>query len=95
MASLITRNECLDCHVERGYQVDAIRGRISVILSSIPPLKIMPLIFRFIIIGLFGVFIIIAFVGKLDKAYRELRRQSITDPLTQIPNRRDFTIQII
>ncbi len=95
MAPLITKNECLACHVEQGYHVGDIRGGISVVLPAIPPLKIMPLAFEYIILGLSGVFIIIVFVGKLDKVYRQLRRQAITDPLTQIPNRRDFTMHII
>ncbi|MBU1087225.1 MAG: diguanylate cyclase [Candidatus Omnitrophica bacterium] len=95
MAPLITKSECLVCHVEQGYQVDDIRGGISVILSSITPFKIMPLALGYIAIGICGVFIIVVFVGKLDKAYRELRKQSVTDPLTQIPNRRDFTMHII
>ncbi|MBU1045277.1 MAG: diguanylate cyclase [Candidatus Omnitrophica bacterium] len=95
MAPLITKSECLVCHIEQGYQVDDIRGGISVILPAIPSFKIIPLALGYIAIGIFGIFIIVVFVGKLDKAYRELRKQAVTDPLTQIPNRRDFTMHIV
>lgn len=95
MAPLITKQECLTCHVEQGYKVGDIRGGISVTLLSIPPIQIIPLVLGYLGIGIFGVFIIIVFVSKLDKAYRELQKQAVTDPLTQIPNRRYFTMHII
>jgi diguanylate cyclase (GGDEF)-like protein len=94
MSPLITKQECLACHVEQGYKVGDIRGGISVALFPIFPIQIGPLFWSYFGIGIFGVFIIIVFVGKLDKAYHELQKQAITDPLTQISNRRDFTMHI-
>jgi diguanylate cyclase (GGDEF)-like protein len=95
MAPLLTKKECLDCHVEQGYKVGDIRGGISITLFTIPKIDFLNLVLGYLAVGTFGVFIIIVFVGKLDQAYRKLRKQAITDPLTQISNRRDFIMHII
>jgi diguanylate cyclase (GGDEF)-like protein len=94
MAPLFTKQECLVCHVEQEYKIGDVRGGISVTLSDVPKMDLKNLFLGYLAVGVFGVFIIVVFLGKLDQAYRSLRKQAITDVLTQIPNRRDFVIHI-
>ena len=95
MAPLKTEKACLKCHAMQGYREGDIRGGISVILPFIPKIPIMSLMLGHIGIGLLGVFGIIFFGIKLNKAYEEIRRQAIFDALTGIPNRRSFSERIV
>ena len=95
MAPLKTEKACLKCHALQGYREGDIRGGISVILPFIPKISIMSLMLGHIGIGLLGVFGIVFFGIKLNKAYEEIRRQAIFDALTGIPNRRSFSERIV
>lgn len=95
MAPLETGKECLKCHAKQGYREGDVRGGISVILPFIPKMPVMSLMIGHIIIAVFGLFGIVVFGTKLNKAYEETRRQAVIDALTGIPNRRSFSDHIL
>ncbi len=94
MAPLKTEKLCLRCHAEQGYKEGQIRGGISVTLPFVPQISKVGLAFGHLTIGLLGVLGIIFFGTRLGRAYEELRRQSVMDALTEIPNRRSFMERI-
>ncbi len=91
MAPLVTEKTCLQCHAKQNYKVGDIRGGISVILPYSLNMPIVSLVTGHIIIALVGVAGMIIGGRKLSGAYARLRHQSITDTLTEIPNRRNFS----
>jgi diguanylate cyclase (GGDEF)-like protein len=95
MAPLITEKECLKCHAKQGYKEGDIRGGISVTLPFLPILPLMSLIIGHFTIGLSGICGIVFFGVKLDKAYKKIKQQAVIDALTDIPNRRSFSEQIL
>jgi diguanylate cyclase (GGDEF)-like protein len=96
MAPLITRDDCLPCHGDQGYQVGDIRGGISI---SIPARRVMQEIAKagiYILIAavalltvLLSVIIYISrhFVRDLKKSEGRLVELATTDALTGILNR--------
>ena len=95
MAPLITEKGCLKCHAKQGYKEGDIRGGISVTLPFLPILPLMSLIIGHLTIGLSGICGIVFFGVKLDKAYEKIKQQAVIDALTDIPNRRSFSEQIL
>ncbi len=95
MAPLITEKGCLKCHAKQGYKEGDIRGGISVTLPFLPILPLMSLIIGHFTIGLSGICGIVFFGVKLDKAYKKIKQQAVIDALTDIPNRRSFSEQIL
>jgi len=95
MAPLITEKGCLKCHAKQGYKEGDIRGGISVTLPFLPILPLMALIIGHFTIGLSGICGIVFFGVKLDKAYKKIKQQAVIDALTDIPNRRSFSEQIL
>ena len=95
MAPLITEKGCLKCHAKQGYKEGDIRGGISVTLPFLPILPLMALIIGHLTIGLSGICGIVFFGVKLDKAYKKIKQQAVIDALTDIPNRRSFSEQIL
>jgi diguanylate cyclase (GGDEF)-like protein len=95
MAPLITEKGCLKCHAKQGYKEGDIRGGISVTLPFLPILPLMSLIMGHFTIGLSGICGIVFFGVKLDKAYKKIKQQAVIDALTDIPNRRSFSEQIL
>jgi len=91
MAPLKTTESCLKCHAERGYAVGDIRGGISVTLPFISKIPLVPLIAGHGVIGVLGLFGIVVFGSKLNRAYQAVEEQAIIDGLTGIPNRRNFS----
>jgi len=91
MAPLKTTESCLKCHAERGYAVGDIRGGISVTLPFISKIPLVPLIAGHGLIGVLGLFGIVVFGSKLNRAYEAMEEQAIIDGLTGIPNRRNFS----
>jgi len=89
MVPLIAEKSCLKCH--SGYKEGDIRGGISVTLSNIHTLQLLPMTMGHIGIGSIGVIFIIFFWMKLSSAYGIIQRQAVIDSLTGIPNRRYFS----
>jgi diguanylate cyclase (GGDEF)-like protein len=65
-----------------------------VTLPFVPKISVMALAFGHIAIGLFGLLGIIVFGCRLGHAYESIKRQSVMDALTEIPNRRSFMERI-
>lgn len=95
MAPLIAEKECLKCHAKQGYKEGDIRGGISVTFPFVSKVPLTALATGHIGIGIAGLIGIIIFGIKLDGYYEVLRRQSIIDALTGIPNRRHFSDTIV
>jgi diguanylate cyclase (GGDEF)-like protein len=95
MAPLKTEKACLQCHAKQGYKEGDIRGGISVMLPFISRLPLMTLAVGHMGIGLIGVIGIIIFGNRLAKYNEILRKQSVIDALTGIPNRRNFSETIL
>lgn len=95
MAPLKTEKACLQCHAKQGYKEGDIRGGISVTLPFISRLPLMTLAVGHMGIGLLGVIGIIIFGNRLAKYNEILRKQSVIDALTGIPNRRNFSETIL
>ena len=91
MAPLKVKKVCLQCHAKQGYKEGDIRGGISVTLPFPAEVPLMALIIGHLGIGLAGIFGIIIFGKRLNRAYETIRQQSVTDDLTDIPNRRSFS----
>jgi diguanylate cyclase (GGDEF)-like protein len=91
MVPLIAEKSCLKCHSAQGYKEGDIRGGISVTLSNIHTLQLLPMTMGHIGIGSIGVIFIILFWIKLSSAYGIIQRQAVIDSLTGIPNRRYFS----
>ena len=95
MGPLITKQSCLQCHASQGYKAGDIRGGISIAIPYLPKTPFISLLLGHLGIGLFGAMFIVFFGIKLDKAYKEIKRQAIYDALTGIPNRREFASRIL
>jgi diguanylate cyclase (GGDEF)-like protein len=91
MVPLKADTSCLTCHSSKNHKVGDIIGGISVTLSDIHKLDLMPIIIGHIAIGAMGVLFLIFFGTKLSSAYDTIQRQTVTDSLTGIPNRRYFS----
>ncbi|PLX66337.1 MAG: diguanylate cyclase [Denitrovibrio sp.] len=91
MAPLETTEACLKCHQNQGYEVGDIRGGISVTFPFQMNIPI-PLLTGHTLIGVIGLIGIFLAGGKVESAYKELKRQALYDTLTDIPNRQAFTI---
>jgi diguanylate cyclase (GGDEF)-like protein len=95
MAPLLTKEACLECHGEQGYEIGDIRGGISVTLPPLAPLPLAGLIGSHLMVAAAGLAAILALSWLLKRAYDELRRQAVMDALTSIPNRRFFIEQLM
>jgi diguanylate cyclase (GGDEF)-like protein len=95
MAPLRTEKDCLKCHAKQGYKEGDIRGGISVTLPFLPAIPLISLILGHFTIGLAGICGIIFLGVKLDNAYEKIKKQSVSDALTNIPNRRSFSEHIL
>ncbi len=84
MVPLITEKSCLKCHSSQGYKEGDIRGGISVTLTNIHTLQLLPMTMGHIGIGSIGVIFIILFWIKLSSAYGIIQRQAVIDSLTNI-----------
>ena len=95
MAPLRTEKACLKCHAKQGYRVGDIRGGISVIMPYEPRSHIIWLILGHMVGLVAGLWAIVFWGMRLEKAYSTIRRQSLFDALTGIPNRRSFSERIM
>ncbi|MBW1645130.1 MAG: diguanylate cyclase [Deltaproteobacteria bacterium] len=87
MVPLVTREACLRCHAQQGYQVGDIRGGISVRFPFTPERPLLPMLFGYVVVGLVGLLGIFISAGKLKAAYEKLERQAKVDSLTGVLNR--------
>ncbi|MCF8030622.1 MAG: diguanylate cyclase [Desulfohalobiaceae bacterium] len=94
MASLKTKEACLKCHAEQGYQEGEIRGGIRVTFpfrNSFPLAAVLVGHTGIGLAGLIGIF----FAGRrLNNAYVTIRKQATLDEVTGVPNRRSFSERI-
>ncbi|MDX9755039.1 MAG: diguanylate cyclase [bacterium] len=99
MAPLFTEASCLQCHGEQGYEVNDIRGGISVTLDTTHLKKSYYLIFfEILALGILTILILLGiiytFIYKLKRQLTETQTQlevlSVTDELTKLFNRRHF-----
>ncbi len=94
MAPLVTDASCLPCHQLQGYKKGDIRGGIRIdfpVREEIPWRRMVFGYFSLLLLGLGG----ILFFGRaLNHAHETLRQQAVTDSLTGIPNRRNFSERI-
>lgn len=91
MAPLKTKEGCLKCHAVQGYKAGDIRGGISITIPSDIKISLLPLILGHIGIWLSGVIGILFAGNRLNIAYATIKREALFDPLTRIPNRRNFS----
>jgi len=95
MAPLKTESSCLKCHAEQGYEKGDIRGGISVRLPFVPEIPTATLVFGHGGVAVFGLFGLVVFGRKLDRAYEKIKRQAVFDALTGIPNRLSFSQRVV
>ncbi|MBW2654242.1 MAG: diguanylate cyclase [Deltaproteobacteria bacterium] len=95
MAPLKTGKSCLTCHAKQGYKEGDVRGGISVTLPFAMKIPLLPLLSGYLLIGTVGLCGIIILGVKLNRAYEIIKRQSLFDALTKIPNRRSFSETIV
>lgn len=95
MAPLLTEASCLKCHAKQGCREGQIRGGISVQIPYTSKLPVLALALGHLSIGGFGLLGIGLFGVRLNRAYDEIRRQSVIDALTGIPNRRCFMDRVL
>jgi diguanylate cyclase (GGDEF)-like protein len=95
MAPLKTEKTCLSCHARQGYREGDIRGGISVTLPFVSRIPLLVLMIGHIVIGLLGLIGIVVSGTQLNKAYELIKRQTVIDALTDIPNRRSFSDHIL
>lgn len=95
MAQLKAEKECLKCHIKQGYKEGDTMGGISLKLPMVAKLPINSLILGHTTLGIFGLFGIIFGIKRLNSAYDKIRYQALTDALTGIPNRRNFSETIL
>ena len=100
MAPLIVKESCLNCHKEQGhldkeYKVGDVRGGISITSPFIMKIPILSLLLGHAILGLIGIFGIAITASKLNRAYETIKTHALFDDLTGIPNRRNFTENIV
>lgn len=95
MAPLITEKSCLTCHAQQGYQEGDIRGGISVTLPFKIEIPLFSMLMSHFIIGIIGLLGLVFMGKKLDASYNTIKKQSIMDDLTGIPNRRSFSENIL
>jgi len=95
MAPLITKKSCLKCHAKQGYNEGDVRGGISVTLPFVMKIPFLSLLVGHVVIGFVGLLGIVITGGKLNKAYKTIKKQAEFDALTGIPNRRSFTESIL
>ena len=99
IAPIVVEGSCLECHEKQGYQVGDIRGGISVsydITNIDKSLKRNT--FLIIVVGLFSLVLLLGAIyhytfvlmKRLNTLKRNLEILTVTDPLTQIYNRRYF-----
>jgi diguanylate cyclase (GGDEF)-like protein len=98
MAPLYVENECLQCHKNQDYALGDVRGGISVSFDieerqdKIRRNTITIVVFG-IIISLLLLGLIYFFTSRLIKRLEEVKSISITDPLTELFNRRQITLR--
>lgn len=95
MAQLITEESCLKCHAKQGYRVGEIRGGISITMPFNAESHLLWLVIGHAIGFVTGLFGIVFFGNKLDRAYNVIKQQALFDALTGIPNRRSFSERIM
>jgi diguanylate cyclase (GGDEF)-like protein len=95
MAPLLADKECLQCHAKQGYLEGDVRGGISVTLPFQQQIPLLHLAAGHLSIGLAGFVTILLFAARLQTYTEMLQRQSVTDALTSIPNRRSFSETIL
>ena len=95
MGPLETQKSCLSCHAKQGYKVGDVRGGISVTSPYGMKIPFSSLLIGHALIGLFGLFGIIISADRLSKAYEIIKKQAVFDALTDIPNRRSFSENIL
>ncbi|HZF70551.1 diguanylate cyclase [Sulfuricurvum sp.] len=90
MAPLFMQKNCMKCHEQQGYNIGDIRGGISITLPYNRYASLSPRITGYLAVTVAGLLFILFFGRRLAKAYQMLEKQSIIDPLTEVPNRRFF-----
>lgn len=95
MSPLRTEKACLKCHAKQGYREGDIRGGISIIMPYEPRSYIIWLIIGHMVGLVAGLWGIVFWGNRLDRAYSTIRLQSLFDALTGIPNRRSFSERIM
>ncbi len=92
MAPLQTRVSCMVCHAKHGYELNDIRGGISVTLPMTDEIAALDHILSHLGICLVGLWGIIFFGNKLQIAYKTIHMQASVDMLTGLSNRRSFDL---
>ena len=95
MAPLKTEKPCLTCHAEQGYKVGDVRGGISIAFPFVMEIPLLSILLGHLLIGSVGLCGIIILGVNLNKAYLIIKRQSLFDTLTEMPNRRSFSETIV
>ncbi len=95
MAPLRTEKACLACHAMQGYQEDDIRGGISITLPFLKKPQLLALRLAHLAIGLVGLLGILITGTKLSRSYEAIKLQAAFDALTEIPNRRSFSEELL
>lgn len=95
MAPLRTEKECLPCHASQGYQEGDIRGGISLTLPFLHKPPLLVLLLAHLGIGLVGLMAILITGTKLTRSYAAIKLQAAFDALTEIPNRRSFSEELL
>lgn len=95
MAPLLTEKSCLECHEKQGYREGDIRGGISITMPYEPRSHVLWLVLGHTLILVAGLWGIVFWGMRLDRAYTTIRHQSLFDALTGIPNRRSFSERIM
>ncbi|MBC8509491.1 MAG: GGDEF domain-containing protein [Chloroflexi bacterium] len=72
-----------------------VRGGISITSPFIMKIPILSLLLGHAILGLIGIFGIAITASKLNRAYETIKTHALFDDLTGIPNRRNFTENIV
>lgn len=95
MAPLVTNQSCFQCHGSEGTEEEGMRGGISITLPDDDSIPFWTLLFSHLGIGLVGLLVILLVTRKLNDSYSQVQQQAVLDALTQIPNRRSFSEEIL
>ena len=95
MAPLVTEKACLACHARQGYQEGDIRGGLSLTLPFLHKPPLLVLLLAHLGIGLVGLMAILITGTKLTRSFEAIKLQAAFDALTEIPNRRSFSEELL
>lgn len=93
LTALQPHSSCSACHNELGYDVQQHTSGISVRIPYDDAVPLLPIARHHLLIYLAGLLGLAIAFTQLQKAYRTIERQAITDDTTDIPNKRAFSQQ--